>query len=224
MKLAIFDIDGTLTHSLGFDAHYYEALSERLGVPDPGRTLESWTHVTDESIVHEFFEIHGRQASAEDLAWTKARYRASLEQHLGPVPQVAGASAFLAHLREHADWHVVFGTGNWGFAGEMKLDAGGIAHAGLTVVGCDGRPRRTDVMEHALAVGIEEAGPVDRVVYLGDRHYDATASRALDWNFVGIAPDATELVGLGATHVLADYADMAGALAALDEAGVPAGA
>ena len=221
MKLAVFDIDGTLTHSLGFDAHYYEALSRRLGVPNPERTLESWTHVTDEAIVQEFFEIHGQRATSEDIEWTKVRYKAALETHLHEVPQVPGASRFLAHLRERSEWHVIFGTGNWGFAGEMKLDAGGIERRGITVVGSDGRPERTAVMEHALRVGIEESGPVERVVYIGDRHYDANAARALGWSFVGLTSEPEALLALGATHVLSDYLDVEAALAALEDAGVP---
>ena len=221
MKLAVFDIDGTLTDSLGFDAHYYAALSRRLGVPNPDRPLECWTHVTDEAIVQEFFEMHGQCATAEDIEWTKVNYRAALETHLHDVPQVPGASQFLVHLRRRSDWHVIFGTGNWGFAGEMKLDAGGIDRSGMTVVGCDGRPERTTVMEHALRVGLEESGPAERVVYVGDRHYDAHAARELGWSFVGRASDPDTLRALGATHVLSDYLDVEAALSALENARVP---
>ena len=222
MNLAVFDIDGTVTHSLGFDAHYYEALSRRLGVPNPDRALESWTHVTDEAIVQEFFEIHGQRATREDIEWTKVHYKAALEAHLHEVPQVPGASRFLTHLREHPEWHVIFGTGNWGFAGEMKLDAGHIERSGITVIGCDGRPKRTTVMEHALAVGIRETGPLGRVVYVGDRYYDAHAARELGWSFVGLSSEPETLLALGATHVLSDYLDIEASLMALERAGVPA--
>jgi phosphoglycolate phosphatase-like HAD superfamily hydrolase len=221
LNLAVFDIDGTLTDSFGFDAHYYAALSQRLGVVDPQRTLESWTHVTDEAIVGEFFELHGCRASREDIDWVKAEYQTALERNLHRVPQIPGASEFLLHLRGLPDWHVIVGTRNWGFAGEMKLDAGGIERAGITVVGCDERPERTAVVEHALRLALEQTDAVERVVYIGDRHYDVTAARALGWNFVGRSDDRGALTRLGATHVLADFLDVDGALAALHACGAP---
>ena len=221
MQLAIFDIDGTLTDSFGFDVHYYAALARRLGVEDPGRSLESWTHVTDESIVHEYFALHGRQATVEDVEWTKRHYKRALAAHLHQVPQIPGASQFLSALRARPDWHVVFGTGNWGFAGEMKLDAGGVQRTGITVVGCDGRPERTAMMCKAFRVGELEAGRCARVVYVGDRHYDVDAAGQLGWPFVGRSAESETLTRLGASHVLPDFLDVPQALDALMNARAP---
>jgi len=221
MNLAIFDIDGTLTDSFGMDVHFYEAVASRLGVEPPTDALGSWTHVTDESILHELFARHDRRASQDDVTWIKARYRDALGTHLGAVPQIPGAAAILDHLRGHPAWHVTIGTGNWGFAGAMKLEAGGVDHTGIEIIGCDERPERTTMMRHALEVARAEAGPFERVVYIGDRPYDLRACQALAWPFVGRTEDASVLERLGASHVLRDYEDTPRVLEALLAADVP---
>jgi len=62
MNLAIFDIDGTLTRSFGFDVHFFEALARRAGAPDPNRPLGNRKNVADECILHESFGT-GRRVS-----------------------------------------------------------------------------------------------------------------------------------------------------------------
>lgn len=218
MNLAVFDIDGTLTDSFGFDTHYFAALRARLGVGGPLRELGQWRHVTDEGIVHEAFEQHGRSATEDDIEWTKRRYEESLRPELTAVPQIQGASAILDHLRERSDWRIAIATGNWTFVAHWKLEAGGVDVSGIPVVGCDGLPQREQVMEEALRRSREAHGEFERVVYLGDAHYDVRATRNLGWPFIGIGRRIAELRTLGAATVLPDYACLDSTLTALHEA------
>lgn len=132
-----------------------------------------------------------------------------------------GAREILAHLRGLPDWRLAVATGNWNFAGEMKLAAGGVDVSGIPVVGCDLRPKRTQLMEHALHLSEIEHGAFEHVVYIGDARWDVQAARELGWNLLGFHEDRAMLFDLGATHVLADYRDLDATMDALLSAGVP---
>ena len=131
-----------------------------------------------------------------------------------------GANAVLDHLRAQPDWQIAIATGNWGFAGERKLAAGRVDFDGIPVVGCDDRPSRTELMQHALAVSQAAHGAFERVVYVGDAPWDVRATRELGWPFLGMHADRDRLLSLGATHVLSTYEDLQATHAALLAAGV----
>jgi len=221
MKLAIFDIDGTLTDSHGYDVHFFAALARAVGVDAVDGALDSWTHVTDEAIAYDVFAAHGRAATSDDVAQVKARYEAALHVHMTEVPPMPGAQAMLDALLGDDEWRLAIATGNWTRAGELKLHAGGIRTNGIPVVGCDERPSRAELMEHALALSNATHGAFEHVVYVGDAAWDVRACRELGWNFVGLNADPDRLLDLGATHVLADYLDLDAAHAALDTASAP---
>jgi len=69
MKLAVFDIDGTLTETYRFDAQMYvRAVGEVLDLPDVTETWRECRHVTDTGICRELFRRrHGRELLREEL-------------------------------------------------------------------------------------------------------------------------------------------------------------
>ncbi len=202
MKLAIFDIDGTLTDSHGYDEHFFATLAAAAGGERPDRPLSGWTHVTDEAIAYEVLHERGLEPTAADIEGIKAAYAAALSRHMREVPPMPGAVDMLSFLATRDDWQLAIDTGNWTIAGRLKLTAGGIDPGDIPVVGCDGRPSRTELMEHALAESTAAHGTFEHVVYVGDAAWDVNATLALGWNFLGLNADVASLQDLGATHVL----------------------
>lgn len=222
-RLLVFDIDDTLAHTARhFDAFFYEALEAIVGPEHVERHLGAWTHVTDEGIVREAMQsAHGAWSIANRDA-IKDGYFSRMESGFLERPEVAGADALLAHLRDHTDWAIALATGNWHTAAEVKLRSASVDIAGAPLAGCDDRPSRTAVMEHAVDLAADHYGRTfERVVYVGDASWDVKASRALQWPFVGVT-DAKGMLGkLGTSHVLPDLTDVDAFLRAADEAVPP---
>jgi beta-phosphoglucomutase-like phosphatase (HAD superfamily) len=80
MKLAIFDIDGTLTDSHGYDRYFFARLAEHAGASGLDGDLTGWTDVTDEGIAYDVLRAHGRTPTAADIERIKADYEADLRE------------------------------------------------------------------------------------------------------------------------------------------------
>jgi hypothetical protein len=98
-RLAIFDIDGTLTATNAVDDEcYFQAAAEVYG---PGAATVDWSgapHVTDSAIAHWLSQVHrGRPPSPADLAAHRTRFLQRLRAELAVRPDrfgpVAGAPA-----------------------------------------------------------------------------------------------------------------------------------
>ena len=76
MRLVVFDIDGTLTDTMGVDATcFVRALSEVCGFSDIDADWSRYKHATDAGIFNEIFQPRvGRLPTADEI-WL--RYRAS---------------------------------------------------------------------------------------------------------------------------------------------------
>lgn len=149
MKLAVFDIDGTLTHTMGVtDALFVRVVSDALGVDSVSRDWSSYPHVTD-------------------------------------------------------------ATGNWFEPACHKLTICGIPYGGIPMATADDSHDRREI----LSLAIDRAGCSTRVVYFGDRPWDAAAAAALSVGFVAVGDHVPE-----AKLRLADYSDLAAFWRALEEA------
>jgi phosphoglycolate phosphatase-like HAD superfamily hydrolase len=214
VKLAVFDIDGTLTLGDGLGTSCFFSMLERVfGEAGVDRRLESYAESTDGAIAREAaLRALGRHAAADDLARFKdlyleelgARIRAAARAYR-PVP---GADGVLAELAARGGWRVALATGNWRRAAELKLDSAGIEAPRVGAFSEDGDSRR-DVLSAAIAAAqaVENAA-FDAVVYVGDQPWDLGAARALGVGFVGIEAEgrARRLEAEG-VRVAANYRD-----------------
>ena len=221
MKLAIFDIDGTLAQSFPFDDYYYEAVAARLDAPKYVRGTRVWQNATDEGVVHELFEAHGRRATDEDIAWIKRRYAERIDSNFCELPSVPGASAILTHLHQSAEWCVAIATGNWAFSARRKLEAAGIACDGIPIAGSDGRVERAEIIREALRLVGPPERRVNHQVYVGDTPYDVRATREVGCRFVGVASERYNLSEHGAADVIRDFLPLEAAVEALANASIP---
>jgi phosphoglycolate phosphatase-like HAD superfamily hydrolase len=229
-RLAIFDIDGTLTDTNGVDDESYRtAVAAAIGVaPD----LIDWSnslHVTDAEIFRHLCERHGRgQPSEEMMSRARSEFVDLLSATLDEAPhrftEMAGAANILRRLSD-AGWCVALATGGWGPSARLKLRAAGLAIEEPLLACADDGISRADIVELARRRAESFYGrEFERVVSIGDGVWDVETAASLHLPFIGIAhgAKADRLRGAGAAVVFPDYTDVRGFVAALSTAPIPA--
>jgi phosphoglycolate phosphatase-like HAD superfamily hydrolase len=233
MRLAIFDIDGTLTETNDVDSVcFVRAMADAHAVASMNTNWGEYAHTTDSYITREVLRVHFGRAP-EDAEFSKfiSRFVSLLEESRSRdaslFGEVAGATAALARLRGEPGWGVAIATGCWRGSGLMKLSAAGLETAGLPAAFAEDGVSREEILLSALARARQNYGreSFDRVVSLGDGLWDVSAARNLGFSFVGVGDGerAATLREAGASHVVENFKDYEHLLRCLDEAKVPAG-
>ncbi len=229
MNLAVFDIDGALLNNLaGEDACYAQALREQLALEDLDTDWASYEHVSDDGIATEAYaRAYGCPPTAVLRTATIDHFVALLRAaHVSSAPLVAlrGAHELLTALPARR-WAVALATGAWRRAAEYKLAAAGLPIADVPLATSEDGPARVAIVTSAIARAQAQWGVPEfaRVIAIGDGVWDVRAAEALALPFagVGVGPSVARLRGAGASHIIADYADLAGTLRVFDEVQVP---
>jgi beta-phosphoglucomutase-like phosphatase (HAD superfamily) len=203
MHLVMFDIDGTLVDSAGFDSELYaEAVRSVLDI-EIDRDWNRYEHVSDSGILDEVLRRAGLGGDSPELAARVQRHfvglvRGHLEGSPGAVREIAGAKRLVERLCGSPGVRVAIATGGWETTARLKL-----AHVGIDVArlgfasGSDARPR-AQIMRLAAERAMEGAA-FARATYFGDGAWDLRASTELGYEFVA--------VGRGVPHPVA-YVDL----------------
>ncbi len=186
----MFDIDGTLVDSTGFDAdRYAEAVRSVLGV-DVDTTWQSYRHVTDSGILEELLDADGSgrpRAALRDAV--KARFLAATRTHFARAPnvlrEIAGARALLETLLRAPGVQVAIATGGWAETATLKLRAIGVDPATIAFATASDAIERTEIMRLAETRALGGLA-ARRRTYFGDGAWDQRASAALGYGFVAI--------------------------------------
>lgn len=214
MKLAMFDIDGTLTQSVAADGDcFVQALAEVFGFVDVDDDWSQYPDCTDAGIFATIFSRHcQRLPTGVEVAAFQDRFiaRLTVVARATPFQPVAGARALLDRLRASTEWTVAVASGAWETSARLKLASAELDTPPLPGAFADESPVRAEIMRRALtrACQVQQRSTFDSIVYIGDGIWDAHASRALGWPFVGIAADslkAAQLQQAGARAVFANY-------------------
>jgi phosphoglycolate phosphatase-like HAD superfamily hydrolase len=229
VNLAVFDIDGTLLNNLaGEDACYAQALREQLALADLDTNWVSYEHVSDDGIATEAYaRAYGRAPTAALRTATIEHFVALLRAaHVSSAPLVArrGAHELLAALPA-CGWAVALATGAWRRAAEYKLAAAGLPVDDVPLATSEDGPARVAIVTRAIARAQAQWGVSEfaRVLSIGDGVWDVRAAQDLHLPFVGVGvgPSVDRLRGAGASHIIADYADLEGTLRVFDRGQVP---
>jgi len=228
-RLAIFDIDGTLTATNQVDDDCYrQTVAEVLGVAPHAIDWTEAEHVTDSGILQWLWNAHGRPfPTGGEVAATRDRFVTRLTDALrdspGQFKEVAGAGAALRHI-ERDGWRVAVATGGWGPSARLKLGAARLPVSDTVLACADDATPRVEIVRLARSRA-ERVHQCEfaRVVALGDGAWDVKAAATLGLPFVGIGSGerADVLRRAGATVVLGDYTDLDVFTRALATAGVP---
>ncbi len=184
----IFDVDGTLVDSDGFDvACFIDAVREILG---DVRFQDDWRlyrHATDTGILAQIMEENRIPSSPALMAKVREAFGVLVRDYLakgGACVPVPGAGEALAGLRAQG-LAVGIATGGWGHTARMKLDRAGIPREGLPLVSSDHSPDRVEIMGECLR---KLGGDPARAIYVGNGEWDLEASRKAGWVFIGVGP------------------------------------
>lgn len=212
MHLVMFDIDGTLVNSAGFDGDLFaRAVRDELGL-QVDETWESYRHVTDSGILEQVLaEGVAELDELEAHARVKQRFIALVEDYISNksgLEAIPGAPELVHRLRSTPNVVVAFATGGWRESAELKLAAVGIRYEGLPFATSSEAVSRVEIMQLAEQQAAID-GEFSRRTYFGDTPWDWRASSELGYEFVA--------VGDRVAHALrfSDLRDHEGILAAL---------
>lgn len=227
MQLAVFDIDGTLTDTVGLcDGGFGAAVADVAGVPHFELVPELWGDATDSGLaVRHFRHAVGREPTDLELQQIQARFTAHLEEADVVARPVPGAERVLASVGARSDWTVAVATGNWLATARIKFRWAGMPVPDLPMGTADDALRRADILHAAIDRAGQGAGvqAFTRVVYLGDGAHDVAAARTLGIPFIGVTATRDEegLRAAGARCFLRDFHDTHAVESALKTAAVP---
>jgi phosphoglycolate phosphatase-like HAD superfamily hydrolase len=188
----MFDIDGTLVDSMGFDAELYaRAVRAELGADVAiDETWRSYRNVTDSGILEEILAQRDFGLPAEELeARIRRRFAALvrdyLEKNAHTLREMPGAKALVETLLATPGVRVAIATGGWAETALMKLRAVALPFDSLALATSSDARERTRIMQIAEARALAGAVPRRRT-YVGDGAWDQRASRELGYEFVAV--------------------------------------
>ena len=226
-KLALIDIDGTLTDTVAVDLRcFLTTLSELFGFSSSERDYD-WgaiPHATDPGLLEGAFnQFAGRSPTLAETGAFKARFVRALEGAAEKSPAgfrpIAGARELVAALTEAPDWDFAVATGCWAESAKLKLAVAGFEAVREPLVSASEAVSREEIFGLALARATGRDGGAATVL-VGDGTWDAVTANHLGLPFVGVgaARRGADLRRLGAAAVLPDFLDLPAALDALSAA------
>ncbi|MYA78633.1 MAG: HAD family hydrolase [Gemmatimonadetes bacterium] len=197
----IFDIDGTLVESSGFeDDLYVAAVTDVLGDVCIRKAWNTYRHVTDSGILRQIMEenlIRGKvRIRGEDrirdayrIREVRSRFGDLVSQYFrdgGVCDPTIGAIDLIDELRAAPGFAVGFATGGWGHTARMKLERAGFNLKHAVLASSDDGLERTAIMQKCLDILDALGNSFQRIVYVGDAEWDVQATRELAWHFIGV--------------------------------------
>ena len=231
MKLAIFDIDGTLTNTNSVDDQcFVKALAEAHAITNINTDWASYPHTTDSGIMaHVFQEKFGRDPRESELGKFKNSFVNLLDEQYNSnssgFDEIAGAAIALERLKQEPDWAVAVATGCWRASALLKLSAAKIDIDGIPAAYAEDGLSREAILESAVSQSLERYAQTsfEKIVSIGDGLWDVRTARRLGFDFLGVGSGqaAAMLQKAGAKHVVEDFADYDKLISVLNEAETP---
>lgn len=228
MKLAIFDIDGTLTQTNEIDTQcYVKAFAEEFKITGINTNWSDYGHTTDSAISIQIFQdFWGRAPKEDELLKLKHRFVELLKSHYAAdnkmFVETPGASAMLRKLVE-TDWRIAFATGGWLASASMKLEATGLDIDKFPMASADDSISREEIVKTVISRAKDKyaVSDFDKIVCIGDGIWDVLTAVQLQLPFVGVANDEQVLQDMGIEQIIPDFTDFDRFLKALNNANIP---
>ncbi len=233
MKLAVSDIDGTLTKTSAVDEEcYLQAFIDVLGIKSVDSNWSNYEHVTDLGVMNNVFTTRfGRPPKTVEISKFIEQFVALLEErnrlNNGAFEEIPGAVSFLASFGQRSDWRTAIATGGWERSARLKLRTAGIDVGETPTAFAEDGPSRESIVRTAIdrASSIYKHRAFQKVVSIGDAVWDVHTANRLDLPFVGVGYDdrAARLRQFGASHVILNFLDQQKCLRSFENAVVPRG-
>ena len=186
MIATIFDIDGTLVESFGFDdACYISAIREVLGEVHIHDDWSKYKNVTDTGSLRQIMEENNIKEKGQ-IKEVRTKFGELIRQYLqngGKCRPKEGAIYLIDKLLAAEDYAVGIATGGWRHTAKMKLQHAGFNLRNTVLTSSDDGDARVAIMKKCqLALG----SCFHRIVYVGDAQWDIQATKELEWHFIGV--------------------------------------
>ena len=211
MKLAIFDIDGTLTKTNEIDSEcFLKAFALEFGITKINTNWANYGHTTDSGITLQIFqEFLGRIPLPDELSRLQNRFLELLQER-SLFHEIPGASAILQRLAETEDWAIAFATGEWSASACMKLDKAQLNIAQLPIASADDGISREDIVKTAILRAkalYSQSADFEKIVCIGDAIWDVLTAVQLQLAFVGVASGEKKIIlqDAGVEQIVQDF-------------------
>ena len=217
MKLAVFDVDGTLTDTNDVDARcFVRALERAFDVADGSSDWEEYVHVTDSGITREVFgRKYGRPPTASETQVFVDRFlellQGAFRSEPGDFEEIPGAGDLVEALPRISDWKVGIATGGWRASAEFKMRCAGIPFDGVPLTTANDAISREEIIGACISRArvVYSVDRFSKVVSVGDGNWDLKTAKNMGLPFIGVGDDAP-LRRLGAPYVVTGFEDVAG--------------
>jgi phosphoglycolate phosphatase-like HAD superfamily hydrolase len=226
MKLAIFDIDGTLTQTNEVDTGcFIQAFADEFQIKEINPNWSTYGHTTDSGITLQIFqERFQRIPSTDELSRLRQRFTELLQQCDRAITEVPGANLILQRLAQTQDWVIAIASGGWRASAMIKLQAAGI-EANFPSAFADDGISREDILRTAISRAKETYAESDfeKIVCIGDGIWDVLTAIQLQLPFVGVGQDEQKIAlqNAGVENIIEDFQDFDSFLDMLDPASIP---
>lgn len=217
MKLVLFDIDGTLTHTVTTDEKCFSlAYEEALAIPGINTDWSVYSHCVDSTISKEIIQSRlGRLPQKEEITRLKEVFVSQLQACAQRDPAsflpVPGVNEVIDCLRVSGDWVAAIATGAWECSARFKLGTSGVRVNGIPLASADDGWTREEVLGTAILRAQAQYGcsRFERIVSVGDGIWDVLTAARMNLAFIGIAEGAMRerLIQAGARDVMENYLD-----------------
>jgi len=211
-NLIIFDIDGTLTHTMELDSEcYFEAFSGYLPYDKIDKNWLNYKYSTDSGLAVELFEKYTHSELSKNLlSKIKNNFfsllKEKLEQDSMRCTPVLGVNEVFHELVINMKlWDVAIATGCWKQSALIKLQHIHFPYMDLPIATSDDHIERREIINIAIKRSKQHysKNAYDQVIYVGDRQWDYRAAQELGIGFIGMG-DALRKANLN-IPVINDY-------------------
>jgi len=214
MQLVMFDIDGTLVDSAGFEGDCYAEAVESVLHVRVNRSWDVYEHVSDSGILEQVLREAALDGDRAELAGcVQRRFVGNVSAYLANNPsalrEIEGAKRLVERLLALPGVRVAVATGGWQETARLKLRLVGIDPERLAFASSSDALARTAIMQLAARRAMQGAA-FSRATYFGDGPWDRRASEQLGYDFIAVGKAVAH------THAYDDLRDTDAILARLE--------
>jgi phosphoglycolate phosphatase-like HAD superfamily hydrolase len=207
-RLAIFDIDDTLTDSLSVHQTAFVHALEEMGLVDFDTNWSSYKHHTDTYIFDTIFLLQfGRNTTKDDID----NFENALEKYVAitvatnPFGEIKEAGYFLDTLTHHSEFDIVFATGSLMKPAIQKIRLTKIPINGNLISAANEIRTREELVLNAIEKAKDHYGNehYEQIISFGDGLWDYETAKKLNIDFIGIGN--SKLLDHGVTNFFPDF-------------------
>lgn len=193
-KLAIFDIDGTLTDSVPIHKSAFTRALLHIGVEHLDSNFNGYKHHTDSYIARTAYEKTGKPFEENTFEQLSQKLTHLIAQ--SSISEINGAKKALDFWDTETEYWTVFATGSLKEPALFKLQQIGVNPKPWQLVTADDFQSREEIVNQAISLAHQHTGVAqfEHIISIGDGLWDLRTAQNLNLDFMGIGPIHKEVL------------------------------